>query len=178
GVLAARGASILFADADGATRFSDIAILEPTTATTPPPSHRRKDPSPDHPPLEPLGIAVGSRAFLQDSEVKRSLIRSIMMYLFHAFVRFIGIRTLQDTQCGFKLFTRAAAQRVFPHLHSQRWVFDIELLLLAQWAAIPVAEVAVAWHEVPGTKLRLMNDTLRMAIDLLLIRFNYLAGIW
>jgi len=56
----------------------------------------------------------------------------------------------QDTQCGFKLFSRKAAQYIFHNQHLPRWGFDVELLYLARHFNIPVSEVAVNWTEIPG----------------------------
>jgi dolichyl-phosphate beta-glucosyltransferase len=64
------------------------------------------------------------------------------------------------------------------HTHQEGWIFDIELILLALWLSIPVQEVAVHWHEVEGSKIRLATDSVRMAIDLLVIRLNYWTGRW
>lgn len=53
------------------------------------------------------------------------------MHSFHQLLYFLGVREIQDTQCGFKLFSRAAAQRIFPNVHVEGWIFDVEVLLIA-----------------------------------------------
>jgi len=93
-------------------------------------------------------------------------------------LHFLGICNIQDTQCGFKLFTREAAQSIFPSVHIFGWVFDIELLILAEIQNIPVVEVPVNWHEVDGSKMSVVKDAIAMAMDLLVIRLNYFLGIW
>ena len=50
-------------------------------------------------------------------------------------------RNIKDTQCGFKLFTRKAAQTLFGSLHLERWAFDIELIYVAELLDIPLTEV-------------------------------------
>lgn len=97
---------------------------------------------------------------------------------FHTLVYVLGIRGIEDTQCGFKLFTRKAAQIIFPNMHVERWIFDIECLMIAQIEKIPISEVQVTWHEIDGSKVNLMMDSMKMAIDLLLIRLNYILGFW
>lgn len=67
---------------------------------------------------------------------------------FHLYVYLVGIRDIEDTQCGFKLFSREAARLIFPHMHVEGWIFDIEVLMLAEKIGIPIAEVQVNWHEV------------------------------
>jgi dolichyl-phosphate beta-glucosyltransferase len=90
----------------------------------------------------------------------------------------MGIRKIKDTQCGFKMFTRRAVARVFPNMHVEGWIFDIEMLLLASWQDIPMVEVPITWHEVEGSKMSLLKDSIKMAVDLLIIRANYMLGIW
>ncbi|KAG0216391.1 dolichyl-phosphate beta-glucosyltransferase [Mortierella sp. GBA30] len=160
-----RGKHILMVDADGATRFSDLDQVE----------NRLKEVERDG-----LGVAVGSRAHLvkTDAVVKRSFIRNFLMYSFHKVVYVLGIRGIDDTQCGFKLFTREAARAIFPNMHVEGWVFDIEVLMIAQQLNIPIVEVPVAWQEIDGSKVSLMRDSILMALDLLIIRMNYILGFW
>ncbi|OLL24839.1 Dolichyl-phosphate beta-glucosyltransferase [Neolecta irregularis DAH-3] len=160
GIEHSRGQYILFADADGASRFDDLEKL-----------------------LERInenGIAIGSRAHMvnTDSVVKRSFIRNLLMYSFHSFVRLIGIKNIKDTQCGFKLFTRAAAEQLFPNMHVEGWVFDVEILLLAEMMGIPVQEVPISWKEVQGSRLNVARDSAVMGMDLICIRIAYTLGIW
>ncbi|KAI6107435.1 hypothetical protein EDD17DRAFT_213942 [Pisolithus thermaeus] len=54
------------------------------------------------------------------------------MYGLHAMLRIVGLVDIRDIQCGFKLFTRRAAQKIFPAQHLSTWIFDVELLLLAK----------------------------------------------
>ncbi|OAQ26932.1 glycosyltransferase family 2 protein [Linnemannia elongata AG-77] len=160
-----RGEYILMVDADGATRFSDLDALQVKLKATE---------------QDGLGVAVGSRAHMvkTDAVVKRSFIRNFLMYSFHKVVYILGCRGIEDTQCGFKLFSRKAAQAIFPNMHVEGWVFDIEVLMIAQQLRIPIVEVPVAWQEIDGSKVSLMRDSIQMALDLLIIRMNYLSGIW
>lgn len=58
------------------------------------------------------------------------------------------------------------------------WIFDVELLLLARILNIPVAEVPIAWHEVEGSKINLVMDSIGMLRDLIVLRANYAIGRW
>jgi dolichyl-phosphate beta-glucosyltransferase len=100
------------------------------------------------------------------------------MYSFHTILYILGIRSIKDTQCGFKLFTRRAGQIIFPNVHVEGWIFDIEVLLLAEMFKIPVCEVAVNWHEVSGSKINLIADSIKMLKDLILLRLCYLLQVW
>lgn len=100
------------------------------------------------------------------------------MYALHVTLRIVGVGHIRDTQCGFKLFSREAARAIFPYQHLTGWIFDVEILLLAKYLAIPVAEVPIAWSEVPESKLKLIRDSLRMFVDLLVLRTNHIIGHW
>ena len=63
-------------------------------------------------------------------------------------------------------------------MHSPSWIFDCELLILAALSGIPTREVGIRWHEVDGSKVDLIRDSVGMAVDLLVIRANYLLGRW
>ena len=93
-------------------------------------------------------------------------------------VYILGVQSIQDTQCGFKMFTREAARRIFPATHVEGWIFDIELLILAEMLRIPVVEVGVQWEEVEGSKMSLIRDSFIMLKDMFIIRSNYMTGVW
>ncbi|GAA6010788.1 hypothetical protein JCM11491_002946 [Sporobolomyces phaffii] len=173
GVLHASGHRILFVDADGATNFPDLSLLEAELDTL----ERSQEASVSCP---PHGIIVGSRAHLVSTEavVKRSLLRNLLMRSFHLYLSVLGLRTIRDTQCGFKLHARASAAHLYPSLHSPGWIFDCELLLLAELTGVPLREVGVRWHEVGGSKLDVVWDSIRMARDLLVIRGNHWTKRW
>jgi len=100
------------------------------------------------------------------------------MRVFHMVVYVLGVKNIQDTQCGFKLFSRKAAQLIMPSMRTEGWIFDIEIFILAELLKIPVVEVGVTWHEIAGSKLSLATDSIRMLKDLFIIRYNYTLGIW
>lgn len=160
-----RGYYAIFADADGASRFADIARLIAAV-----------DAKPAHSPV----VAIGSRAHMvkTDAVVNRSFIRNFLMYGLHALVYIFGIRSIGDTQCGFKMFTRPAANLIFPYMHTEGWIFDVEILIIALRKQIPVLEVPISWHEVEGSKVELARDSIKMAIDLVVMRLAYIIGVY
>ncbi|XP_065669959.1 dolichyl-phosphate beta-glucosyltransferase isoform X2 [Hydra vulgaris] len=166
GVFSSRGSKILFADADGATKFSDLDIVEAGLDEL----HGGKN---------NMAISIGSRAHLQEEAIaERSLFRNILMYGFHFLVYVLCVKGIKDTQCGFKLLTRKAALTLFSTLHVERWAFDVELLYAAQYLGIPIAEKAVNWQEIEGSKMVPIFSWLQMGKDLLLIRVRYVIGAW
>jgi len=168
GMLHARGRRLLMADADGASRFADVELLLGALDALAPAD------------CDVPAVAIGSRAHLvkTDAVVKRSILRNFLMYGLHTVLRIAGVGHVRDTQCGFKLFSRAAARVLFPRQHLATWIFDVELLLLAKTSGIPVVEVPVTWHEVAGSKLSVVRDSLQMLRDLLILRANQLLGRW
>lgn len=164
GMCHARGELIMFADADGASKFGDVVKLADAVNSDP----------------AKAVAAIGSRAHLvnTDAVVKRSFIRNLLMYGLHTLLYVFGIRTIRDTQCGFKLFSRKAAASIFPFMHTEGWIFDVEVLILAEKKGIPVHEIPISWHEVPGSKIELAKDSIKMAIDLVVMRFAYLLGVY
>ena len=63
-------------------------------------------------------------------------------------------------------------------MHCEGWIFDVEMLMLAELAGIPVAEVPVGWKEVKGSKLNVMWDSLGMAYGLALLRVAWGLGVY
>jgi len=69
-----------------------------------------------------MAIAVGSRAHLEEESIaQRSVFRTFLMKGFHLIVWLLCVRSVRDSQCGFKLFTRPAALLIFSNLHVERW---------------------------------------------------------
>lgn len=168
GALVARGAFIYMADADLAATAAELTKIEAGL--------QGLDDSGDS---SRFAIAVGSRAHLKDDSVaKRKWYRTILMHGFHALVWFVGgVRDIEDTQCGYKLFTRDAAAAIFHSIQIRRWAFDVEVLRIAQWLNIPIAEVAINWSEIDGSKLDL-KGMITMAKDLFRMRIMYVTGVW
>ncbi|CDK26335.1 unnamed protein product [Kuraishia capsulata CBS 1993] len=164
-----RGSYGIFADADGASKFSDLSKLMSAIEA-----------ADNGEPHSIPAVAIGSRAHMvsTDAVVKRSFIRNFLMYGLHTLVFVFGIRTIRDTQCGFKLFNKAAIREIFPYMHTEGWIFDVEILILAIQKGISVSEVPISWHEVDGSKMDLARDSVLMAVDLVITRMSYIMGIY
>ena len=75
-----------------------------------------------------------------------------------------------DTQCGFKMFRAAAGRRLFAALKETRYLFDLELLVLAQRFGLRVVEVPIHWQEVPGGHLHPLRELPRIVAGLWRLR--------
>jgi dolichyl-phosphate beta-glucosyltransferase len=182
-----RGQYVVFADADGASRFDDLGRMVEGCRSV----------EDDH----GRGVAIGSRAHLVGSEavvkvctpffsnaillvltpVQRSMLRNFLMHSFHVFLRIMtppATARIKDTQCGFKLFSRPTLPYIIPYMHSEGWIFDVEMLMLAESADIAMIEVAIGWKEVMGSKLNVVWDSIGMAWGLALLRVCWLLGIY
>jgi dolichyl-phosphate beta-glucosyltransferase len=149
GVLAAAGRRVLFADADGATPIAEerrlAAALDRGAA-----------------------VAVGSRAVPGPGvRRERNPRRAAAGWVFRRAVRALVGVGVRDTQCGFKLFDGPAGRALFAAGAEAGYLFDVELLALAERSGLAVAEVAVNWSERPGSKVRFVRDSWRM-----------FAGLW
>lgn len=67
---------------------------------------------------------------------------------------------------------------MFPTQHLERWAFDIELLYLCNAKGIPVQEMPVRWHDVDGSHLNVVSDSLQMARDMLMVKSLYTLKLW
>ena len=154
GMLSATGALRLFTDADGATPIAELKRLEAALAGG-------------------AEVAIGSRALRDPAvSVHARPHRALAGRIFNWVVTRAGVRGIADTQCGFKAFTAAAAQRLFGALETEGFGFDVELLLRAQKAGYRVAELAVNWNDQAGSKVGVLTTGPGMLLQTLRARWR------
>jgi dolichyl-phosphate beta-glucosyltransferase len=144
GALAAKGGWVLMSDVDLSAPLTEFANLAPHADAW---------------------MACGSRY----GRAGMPLRRRVLSRLFHALVWLVGVRGIQDTQCGFKLFRMEKMRPVFEAQKIERFAFDVELVKRVRRAGGTVAEVPVAWHGGRRSSLRVLRDAPRMLWDLLRI---------
>lgn len=110
-------------------------------------------------------IVIGQRSQIQG----QTILRQLMSSGFLAATRLVLDGGIADTQAGFKLFTAEAADKIFPMLKVGGWVFDVELLFLAQQMGMVIEQLPIPWEAMPGSKVQLM-DPFRMLLDLARIK--------
>jgi len=135
GMLMGRGELLLFADADGATPIVEEAKLRAAIEAG-------------------ADVAVGSR-LLGSSDVTRdrTWFRSMVGRAFALAARWMLHVPVRDTQCGFKMFRRDAGRHLFSLVEENGYLFDLEILILAESLGCQVSEVPVNWSEVAGGHL-------------------------
>ena len=89
----------------------------------------------------------------------------------------VGLWSLEDTQCGFKCFSKRAVESIFPRCQIDRFAFDIEILLVAHLLGYKMKEVAVCWKNDLESKVG-FKSIFKMALDLIKIRINLFKGIY
>ncbi len=152
GMLAASGNHVLFSDADLSTPLSELARLEAKLE-------------------QGFDIAIGSRGLREsDIQERQPFYREAMGRTFNRIVRSVLLDGFSDTQCGFKLFPRRVARRLFGFQEIDGFAFDVEVLLLAKDLGYSIAEVPVEWYHAPNSKVSPITDSSRMLSDLLWLR--------
>jgi dolichyl-phosphate beta-glucosyltransferase len=121
-------------------------------------------------------IAIGSRALDRSLVgVHQSPLREWSGRVFNVVMRLATGLPFLDTQCGFKLYRRDAAEAIFPRQKLDGFGFDVEDLLIAHIHNFKVVEVPVHWNNVEGTKVSAFNGA-RAFWDLVQVRWNQLLG--
>jgi dolichyl-phosphate beta-glucosyltransferase len=159
GMLAATGGRRLMTDADLSTPIEELPRLM-----------RELDHGAE--------VAIGSRAVAGARiEIHQPAYREAMGRIFNRLVRFLLLPGLQDTQCGFKLFTARAAQEVFGACRLDGFSFDVEALFVARRRGLGIAEVPVVWRNDEASRVSLGGGGLAFA-DLLRIRLLAWRGVY
>ncbi|CAI0411946.1 unnamed protein product [Linum tenue] len=177
GMLHARGEILLMLDADGATKVNDLEKLENKIRAVAS-AEDTKDGTSGFRIADIPVAAFGSRAHLEEKALAtRKWYRNFLMKGFHIVVLLAAGPGIRDTQCGFKMFTRAAARKLFTNIRLKRWCFDVELVFLCKQFGIPVQEISVNWSEIPGSKVNLLSIP-NMLWELALMSVGYRTGMW
>ncbi len=158
GMLAALGEVVMFTDADLSSPIDEAERLFAAIA-------------------QGADIAIGSRWLESSRQTHRQpLYRQFFGRCFNAVTRAVMGLRFADTQCGFKAFTRQAAQTVFQLQTIERWGFDPEILFIALKRGLRVVEVPVSWGHDERTRMSYLKDGMKMLEEIATIRWNALRG--
>lgn len=169
GMLAAKGAYVLFTDMDQATPIEEIDKLLPSFE-------------------EGYDIVIGSR----NNERKGSPLIRLFISRSNMILRktLVGLSTISDTQCGFKVFKKEVAHKLFKKVHDIHHGFksisgsnvtsgfDVELLFIAEKMGYKIKEVPVSWLYVESRRVNVIRDSIEGLRELLSIRINNTKGIY
>jgi dolichyl-phosphate beta-glucosyltransferase len=158
GILQALGEIVMFTDSDLSAPIEEAERLFEAIA-------------------EGADIAIGSRWLEKNRQTHRQpLYRRFLGRCFNAVTRAVMGLPFADTQCGFKAFTRAAAQTVFQLQTIERWGFDPEILFIARKRGFRVIEVPVSWAHDERSRMSYLKDGMKMLEEIATIRWNAFTG--
>lgn len=158
GMMNARGGILLFSDADLSAPIEEAPKLLEAIASG-------------------ADVVIGSRWLSPDLQTERqSLHRQLFGRIFNLMLRLTLGLQFHDTQCGFKAFTRRAADAIFPQQKIERWGFDPEILFLARKRGFKIAEVPVVWGHSGDSRINPVLDGARMFTEMLRVRWYDISG--
>ena len=161
GMLTASGEYRVFTDADNSTSIDQVEKMWPEFK-------------------KGYDIVIGSRdiegATLDPPQpFLRNVILGKGFKLFRKIM--IGLWKIEDTQCGFKGFTKVATEKIFPKCKIDRFAFDPEILVIANKFGYKIKEIPIHWKNDPESKVK-FKSIIKMAIDLIKIRLNSVKGLY
>lgn len=150
GMLSAKGDWRLFADADNSTPICQVEKLLKET--------------------ENYEVIIGSRYLKADSiKIKQPWKRRVLSRTGNLLVQMLLLPGIKDTQCGFKLFSADAAEKIFEKQTMTGWAFDMEVLTIAKKLGYQIKEVPVDWFDVANSRLRAFRSAVKSLRDVFLI---------
>jgi dolichyl-phosphate beta-glucosyltransferase len=160
GMLEARGDYRFICDADLSMPIEEVArFLPPEQA-------------------EPYEVAIGSREAKGAKRYDEPIHRHLMGRINNFLIKLIALRGFEDTQCGFKSFSRKAAEDLFSVQRMNGIGFDIEVLFIAQKRGYRIVEVPIDWYYNSDSKMRLIQDSLGIIREMFEIRRNWGKGLY
>jgi len=158
GMLEAKGEFRLFTDADNSTSIDQVEKMWPYFK-------------------ESYDTVIGSRdvkgAILDPPQPwLRQLILGEGFKLFRKII--LNLWGIEDTQCGFKCFTKKATENIFPRCKINRFAFDPEILIIAKKLGYKIKEIPVYWKNDPESKVK-FKSILKMGLDLFKIKWNLIT---
>lgn len=152
-VLIARGRRIGYADADNKVPFDEYDKIRPELERG-------------------FEVVTGSRG-LAESNIERAQpwYRRVGSKGFGIFMHaVVGLAEVRDSQCGFKFFPREIALRLFTAQRIDGYMFDVEILALAERFGYRIKEVPIRWRDDADSRLQLLSGNIRNVIDIFKIR--------
>lgn len=164
GIFKSRGEVILFADMDQATPIEEFDNLRQYVN-------------------QGYDLVIGSRSGRKGAPLYRQIL-ALGMVVLRTLI--LGL-PFKDTQCGFKVYKRLAAEKIFSMLrkiHPPKVVvggavnpgFDLETLYLARKMQFKIIEVPVKWQYENSKRVRFVKDAIAGVSELLLVRWRSLTN--
>ncbi|RJQ25316.1 glycosyltransferase family 2 protein [Candidatus Parcubacteria bacterium] len=167
GVLSSKGDYVLFTDMDQATPIEELDKFFPAIE-------------------EGYDIVIGSRSSRRKGSPLTRIIMSKGIIVLRTIL--VGLPKVKDTQCGFKMFSKSAAKKIFSKVKdihqgysqikgsSVTAGFDIELLYLGEKFGYKTREIPVDWLYVETRRVSPIKDSIEGVLDLVKIKLNIING--
>lgn len=102
-------------------------------------------------------IALGSRHTKDNKSrilLRQPIYRRIGSKIFKFLIQAFNIipPDIEDTQCGFKLFTKEAGRQIFKKMITEKFMWDIEMLRIAKKENYKIGIFPVEWSNDPDTR--------------------------
>ena len=153
------GDYILFTDADGATQIEELDKFKKFMCDG------------------YSGMMIGKRNIKEEDDHLLTLItRRLARYLYKDLRKILFLRDIDDTQCGFKIFSKDLKNYFIALQRQYRYSFDIELLSITKLVKKDVKEVDINWTYKPGSKINIIRDSLKMFYDLFKMKVDFIIG--
>lgn len=160
GVLAAQAPVVVFADADLSWAVEDLTRIGSMV-------DERRAP-----------VVIGSREGFGARRIGEPIYRHLMGRVFNGVVQALAVPGIEDSQCGFKAFSRDAAHAIFGRQRIDGFGFDVEVLYLARRLGYPIRVVPLRWEHKENSRVAPVRDTLLMLSDVVRVRFSGWRGLY
>ncbi len=120
-------------------------------------------------------VSIGSREAIGARRIGEPWRRHFLGRIYNWTVKLVALRGIEDTQCGFKLFSAESANVVFPVQQLDGWSFDVENLFIARRAGFSIGEIPIDWQYFEGSKVTLAGS-IAAYVDIFRVRLNHLFG--
>lgn len=127
---------------------------------------------------EGYDVLIGSREGDGARRIGEPEYRHIMGRVLNFIVKVAAVPDFEDTQCGFKMFKREAAEDLFRVQQMSGIGFDVELIYVAQRRGYRIVDVPITWYFDPDSRMRLFQDSLKILIEIWEIRQNWRKGLY
>lgn len=159
GMLAAKGEYRFICDTDLSMPIEEIAKFLP-------------------PMREGYDVLIGTREGEGARRIGEPEYRHIMGRVLNFIVKLTAVPDFEDTQCGFKMFKREAAEDLFSVQQMTGIGFDVELIYVALRRGYRIADVPITWYFDPDSRMRLFQDSLKILLEIWEIRKNWRKGVY
>jgi glycosyltransferase involved in cell wall biosynthesis len=123
-------------------------------------------------------ILIGSREGKGANRVGEPEYRHLIGRIFNFIVKITAVSEFEDTQCGFKMFAREAADDLFSVQQMNGIGFDVELIYIALRRGYNIIDVPITWYYDDDSRMRLFRDSLKILVEIWEIRQNWRKGVY